>query len=333
MTDVPDALTAVSLSGGSVVQGQTLTLVPSPTRASGVVSVTYTYSSNAPNIAIVNVTSGVVSGVTPGSATITVTATGSGAGFTSSTRTATASITVTAVSPTLGVGFGAEQFSLIPSGSYLRGSTNGTNNEIPVRSITISVFRMQRTEVTQAQWRQVMTGTALANPSALSGCDACPVESVSWDDIQQFLTRLNSQISGQGFRLPTEAEWEYAARATTTGDYGGTGNVLEMGWVVQNSGDRPRVVAGKLANLWGLYDMHGNVFDWVQDWYDGAYYATSPSINPQGPASSLIFPVPFRVLRGGSWNYDLASARSSSRTGDQHSSRFNDVGFRLARTP
>jgi len=329
VTAAPDALTAVSLNGGTIGTGQLLQLTPTPTRASAAVSVSYAYSSNGPSVASVNANTGVVTGVSPGSATITVTATGSGAGFTMSTRTATAGVTVTAVSAALGVGFGAEQFAAIPAGSYLRGSTNGFSDEQPVRRITISALRMQRTEVTQAQWRQVMTGTALANPSGFSGCDACPVETVSWDDIQQFLTRLNTQISGQGFRLPTEAEWEYAARATTTGDYGGSGNVLEMGWIGPNSGGRTQAVGGKVANWWGLYDMHGNVWEWVSDWYDGAYYATSPSTNPQGPASS---PFSFRVVRGGSWSSNAVNARSASRGNDSPSPRNFIFGFRLART-
>jgi len=183
--------------------------------------------------------------------------------------------------------------------------------------------------VTQAQWRQVMTGTALPNPSFFTACgDSCPVEQVSWDDVQQFVTRLNQLDPGQGYRLPTEAEWEYAARATTTGDYGGNGNVLDMGWITTNSSDRTQPVAGKLANLWGLYDMHGNVFEWVQDWWDGGYYATSPSSNPQGPASGSS-----RVLRGGSWGDPAFIARSAYRNVSTPSHRDIFVGFRLARTP
>lgn len=326
MTTKPEALVALSFlpTAGSVVQGATLALVPTPSVGGAGVTVSYAYQSNAPSVATVNSTTGVVSGVAPGSATITVTATGSGASYTTNQRTASATITVSA----LGIGFGLEQFASIPTGTYNRGSTNGFSNEQPVRTITISAFRMQKTEVTQAQWRQIMTGTALLNPSGFSGCDACPVEQVSWDDVQQFVSRLNVQDPGKGYRLSTEAEWEYAARATTTGDYGGTGTLLTMGWVFDNAGARTHAVGGKAANLWGLYDMHGNVYEWVSDWLDGGYYATSPATNPQGPASGSS-----RVLRGGSWGDFANYARSAVRVWGTPSSRDHFIGFRLARTP
>ncbi len=225
----------------------------------------------------------------------------------------------------LGIGFGLEQFALIPAGQFQMGQAGIAT---PIRTVTLSAFRMQRTEVTQGQWRQVMAGTALANPSGFSNCgDTCPVERVSWLDIQVFLQRLNQQDPGKGYRLPTEAEWEYAARAGTTGDYGIAGPVCSFAWVGDNNCSQGKTwpVAQKPANAWGLHDMHGNVWEWVQDWYGP--YPSTPQTNPTGPATGSV-----RVLRGGSW-YNAIHARSASRSGDTPSTRGNGFGFRLARTP
>jgi formylglycine-generating enzyme required for sulfatase activity len=328
-----DALTNLSVSpaSASLTVGQTAALTPTPITAGAGVTVSYSYASSNVGVATVSAT-GLVTGVAAGSATITVTATGAGVGFTTAQRTATASVTVTSATA-LGIGFGLEQFASIPTGSYLRGSTSGFGDQQPVRTITISAFRMQRTEVTQGQWRQVMGGTALGNPSVFPACgDTCPVEQVSWDDIQQFLTRLNQQDPGKEYRLPTEAEWEYATRAGTTGDYNVAGQPIEaLGWIGANSQRRTWPVAQKLQNAWGLFDTHGNVWEWVNDWYDSGYYATSPATNPPGPVSGA-----FRVLRGGSWSINNASADATSarRFGSTPSARLDyGVGFRLARTP
>lgn len=178
----------------------------------------------------------------------------------------------------LGVGFGDDQFALISAGTFQMGSRSGLPHERPVHTVTLTrSFYMQRTEVTQGQWLEIM-GT---NPSNFSSCgDTCPVERVSWNDIQQFLTALNARYPGRNYRLPTEAEWEYAARAGTTGDYGGTGILDDMGWYSGNSGSRAHPVAGKLPNAWGLHDMHGNVWEWVQDWYSSSYSRDSPALDP-----------------------------------------------------
>ncbi len=226
-----------------------------------------------------------------------------------------------------GIGFGDEQFALIPAGTFQMGSTNGLSDEVPVHSVTLTnSFRMQKTEVTQGQWRQVM-GTS---PSAFSSCgDNCPVESVSWDDVQRFLVVLNQQNPGKGYRLPSEAEWEYAARAGTTGDYNVTGQPVEaLGWVFGYSSGRTWPVAQKVSNLFGIFDMHGNVWEWVQDWYSDSYYSIGVSQNPTGPANGS-----FRVLRGGSWYTVPGEARSAMRFGMPILYRDNTIGFRLVRNP
>jgi formylglycine-generating enzyme required for sulfatase activity len=240
--------------------------------------------------------------------------------------TADLSIIVSSGSGTLGTGFALDQFSLIPAGTFEMGDItgNGQSDERPVHTVNITqAFYLQKTEVTQAQWREVMG----ENPSRFSGCDDCPVEQVSWDQAQQFISRLNGMDPDAGFRLPTEAEWEYAARAGTTGDYGGTGNLDDMGWYSANSDGRTHPVAEKQANAWGLYDMHGNVWEWVQDLYSSSYYSVSPVDDPPGPASGSV-----RVLRGGSWNNFATSARSTNRLRNNPDNRIDINGFRLART-
>lgn len=206
----------------------------------------------------------------------------------------------------LGVGFAADQFVEVVGGTFQMGSTNGEANERPVRTVRISrAFRMLRTEVTQGQWRAVM-GT---NPSSNTTCgDLCPVERVSWHDVQTFLQRLNQQDPGKNYRLPTEAEWEYAARAGSTGDYAGTGVLNDMGWWNGNSAGRSRPVAQKSPNAFGLYDMHGNVWEWVSDWF-GPY----PSVSQDDPTGSTSGS--YRVLRGGTYQDLATSARSAYRNG------------------
>ena len=243
---------------------------------------------------------------------------------TSGGQTATKGLSIT-VTPGLGIGFGDEQFALIPAGTFQMGSTNGGSDEQPVHTVNITQpFYMQKTEVTQAQWQQVMG----SNPSYRDSCgDTCPVETVSWNDIQTFMANLNAQDTGKNYyRLPTEAEWEYAARAMTTGDYGGTGVLDDMGWYSDNSGSTPHPVAAKQANTWALFDMHGNVWEWVQDWYSESYYSVSPTNDPPGPVTASD-----RVLRGGWWVGSAFVARSASRRGSSPTYRSSTFGFRLAR--
>ncbi len=229
-------------------------------------------------------------------------------------------------------------FAYIPAGDFMMGSTNGSDDEKPVHKVTISQgFFMGRTEVTQAQWQAVMGN----NPSDFKNCPNCPVEQVSWDDAQSFVSKLNAQNDGFKYRLPSEAEWEYAARAGTTGDY--AGNLDAMAWYYENAGDqrlsgegsadklksnnnRTHDVATKQPNAWGLYDMHGNVWEWCQDWYADSYYANSPSVNPTGATSGSV-----RVRRGGGWGGGAVYLRSALRFGVSPSLRGGSLGFRVVR--
>lgn len=214
------------------------------------------------------------------------------------------------------------------------------NWEKPIHKVTISEgFFMGQTEVTQAQWRAVMGN----NPSKFKNCASCPVEKVSWNDAQSFIAKLNAQNDGYKYRLPSEAEWEYAARAGTTGDY--AGDLDSMAWYYNNSGNqilsgewnedkldsnnnRTHPVGTKQANAWGLYDMHGNVWEWCQDWYSDIYYASSPSVNPTGASTGSK-----RVTRGGGWtvNANGYALGSADRSSNSPSYRFSNLGFRVVR--
>jgi formylglycine-generating enzyme required for sulfatase activity len=187
--------------------------------------------------------------------------------------------------------------------------------------VTISGFEMSATEITQAQYEAVM-GT---NPSYFKG-ENLPVERVSWNDAMEFCQKL-SERTGQRYDLPTEAEWEYACRAGTTTKYytGDSDNALaRAGWYVVNSGKTTHPGGQKEGNSFGLYDMHGNVWEWCRDWY-GAYSSQSQS-NPTGPGSGS-----FRVLRGGGLAIPADSCRAANRPdGSQAAGRYI-VGLRVVR--
>ena len=175
------------------------------------------------------------------------------------------------------------EFVWIPPGEFRMGSTSSeaNNNERPVTEVRISAgFWLGKYEVTQSEWESVMD----SNPSRFSGCPRCPVERVSWEDVQGFIRRLNSQEGREVYRLPTEAEWEYAARAGTAGDR--YGNLDAIAWYGENSGNRTQPVGGKTPNAWGLHDMLGNVWEWVEDWY-GDYPGGSVT-DPRGPGSGSL---------------------------------------------
>jgi formylglycine-generating enzyme required for sulfatase activity len=230
---------------------------------------------------------------------------------------------------------------LIPPGSYQRGcSASNTwgcrSDESPTHQVMLTnAFYMSRTEVTQAQWTAKMGSNPSSFQSASSAVPANqvpnrPVERVSWNDIQPF-------CSNNGFRLPTEAEWEYAYRAGTTTAFhgwaanpGGTNDDSQLGtiaWFFGNSSGQTRPVAGKAANGFGLYDMAGNVFEWCQDW--SGNYASVAQTNPTGPGSGRS-----RVLRGAGWSFLSDYCRASYRgVGYEPGVRHDRIGFRVARTP
>ena len=211
----------------------------------------------------------------------------------------------------------------IPAGRFRMGSTSAEalNRERPVRKVRISQgFYMGKYEVTQGQWEAVM-GSA---PSYFKECGLdCPVEGVSWDDVQEFMRRLNALEGEATYRLPTEAEWEYAARAGTAGDRY-AGNSDPIAWYEENSGDRTHPVGQKAPNAFGLHDMLGNVWEWVQDWYGD--YPGGAVTDPRGPGSGS-----FRVLRGGSWSSVARSCRASDRYYNSPGTRYDNLGFRLLR--
>ena len=198
----------------------------------------------------------------------------------------------------------------VEGGSFDMGATSEQgsewyNNEKPVHSVTLSSYYIGKCEVTQELWKAVMG----SNPSKFKGAQN-PVESVDWEDCQEFVSRLNS-LTGRTFRLPTEAEWEYAARGGNKSrhyKYSGSGNIDDVAWHYGNSGGETHEVGTKTANELGIYDMSGNVWEWCSDWYGG--YSAGAQTNPQGPSSGSS-----RVLRGGGW-YGIARYCRVSNRGD-----------------
>lgn len=188
------------------------------------------------------------------------------------------------------------------------------------RVILTRGFWMGTTEVIQKQWKAVMGN----NPSCFKG-DDLPVERVSWNDAVEFCEKLSLK-EGKHYRLPTEAEWEYACRAGTTGPYAGTGRLEDMGWYRDNSNRRTHPVGTKKANAWGLYDMHGNVWEWCNDWYDD--YPAGTVTDPPGPRTGTC-----RVLRGGAWSSNATGCETGSRFNYSPSLVSSNVGFRCARIP
>lgn len=177
-------------------------------------------------------------------------------------------------------------------------------------------------EVTQEQWAAVMG----SNPSYFASNPNNPVEMVSWDDCQQFITRLNKMGLGT-FRLPTEAEWEYACRAGSMTEYYWGDHLIEKyAWYWDNSSYMTHSVGWKEPNAWGLYDMSGNVWEWCSDWYGD--YTSQSQMDPKGPASGS-----FRVFRGGSWHNGPQSCRSANRSYVTPTYTRSFLGFRLVRTP
>jgi formylglycine-generating enzyme required for sulfatase activity len=216
------------------------------------------------------------------------------------------------------------KFMLIPSGTFQMGGADpNQKHELPVHTVTISkAFHLCTTEVTEQQWIKVM-GKALRNSRGSN----YPVIGVSWNNAQKFITELNKLEPGKGYRLPTEAEWEYACRAGNGGRLYGFPDAIAI-W----NTDGPSSVGQKQPNAWGLYDMIGNAAEWCQDFFESDYYLHSPSMDPKGPSSGHS-----RVLRGGCWTNNelgLGAGERSSYPPDNFDYLAPDYnGFRLAMTP
>jgi len=213
------------------------------------------------------------------------------------------------------------EFVAVPGGCFQMGDTfgDGLPIERPEHAVCVDDFLMGKFEVTQAQWERVK-GT---NPSRFIGLQN-PVENVSWDDIQDFIVELN-RLTGKAYRLPTEAEWEYACRSGGKKEkYCGGDDLDALAWDKSNSKKKTHPVGQKKANGLGIHDMSGNVWEWCADWHEKNYYASSPRLNPSGPSSGVS-----RVFRGGSWDAGQWVARSSSRNGNPPDARSGNLGFRL----
>ena len=249
------------------------------------------------------------------------------------TAGATATVTIQLFRPGAVTTFKKINMVSIPSGCFAMGDIQGVGsyNERHVHTVTLSAFEISATEITQGQFKAVMSG---ANPSGFHGDDNLPVDSVTWDEAVEFCAAL-----GSNFHLPTEAEWEYACRAGTTTNFY-TGNAIstnlitstdldKAGWYDSISSSMTHAVGGKTANAFGLYDMHGNVLEWCNDWWNGsAGYTTESVINPTGASMGS-----FRVIRGGGWRYAAYHCRSAMRSAAVHDYRYSIMGFRVVRRP
>lgn len=225
----------------------------------------------------------------------------------------------------------------VEGGTFMMGApdsdTEAWDDEKPQHSVTLDAFYMAETQVTQELWYAVM-GRSIQTQAQLGTLShdlkgvgtSYPMYYISWDDCQEFIKKLN-QLTGKSFSLPTEAQWEYAARGGRKSQeykYAGGNNLDIVSWYDGNSNSQPHPVAQKQANELGLYDMTGNVWEWCQDWFSSDYYSNSPQQNPMGPVSGS-----YRVLRGGSWSYDPRFCRVSFRSYNNPGHRHDSGGLRL----
>ena len=294
---------------------ETLTATVTPDDAA---DKTVTWSSDNPTVA--TVTDGLVTAKSAGKSTITVT-TNNG------NKTASCAVTVTESVITITHPAESEMIA-VAGGTFIMGTSAEQDNESaaderPPHQVTLNSFYIGKYEVTQGQWKAIMGD----NPSKFKLGDAYPVENVNWDDVQEFTRRLNDS-TGKQYRLPTEAEWEYAARGGNKNSpykYSGGDNASDVAWHSGNSGST-KPVGGKSPNALGIYDMSGNVSEWCSDWYNKDYYANSPISNPQGPQSGFST----RVYRGGCWNQMVINCRITARAAEVPTSPNESRGFRLA---
>ncbi len=309
--------TTVSIESGGTVQ---LTATVSPDNATDK-SVKWSSSNTA--VATVD-NSGKVTAVKKGTATITVQS------ESNSDIKATCTVNVTQETRSFTVGGVTFQMKLVEAGTFQMGSTTGYSDQKPDHSVTISKdYYMGETEVTQALWKAVTGypptsgGSSWSNSYGLG--DNYPAYYISYEDVQSFITKLNS-MTGENFRMPTEAEWEFAARGGNKSKeytYSGSNSIGEVAWYIVNSSDKTHAVKTMAANELGIYDMSGNVSEWCNDWYGS--YSSSAQTDPTGPATGAN-----RVLRGGCWANDAAGCRCACRFYDDPFVRFEYYGFRLA---
>lgn len=216
------------------------------------------------------------------------------------------------------------EFVSVPGGCFPMGDNFGGGgvDERPVHEVCLDPFAIGKFEVTQKQWLAVMD----KNPAYFKKGDNFPVEQVSWSEAQNFITRLN-EMTGKNFRMPSEAEWEYAARSGGKKElYAGGDKLADLAWYDANSGPTTHAVGTKQPNGLGIYDMSGNVAEWVQDWYGSEYYGLSPRSNPVGQQGGCFG----RVYRGGGWNTGPGLARTAKRDRYEPRNYFAAIGFRLA---
>ena len=213
----------------------------------------------------------------------------------------------------------------VEGGTFTMGATSeqgdDCNEEKPAHQVTVSSFWISKYTITQAQWKAVMNH----NPSFFDG-DNLPVEMINWDDIHEFIRKLNEQ-TGNLYRLPTEAEWEFAARGGNKSKgfrYSGSDSIADVAWYEDNSEDKTHPVGIKVPNELGIYDMSGNVWEWCNDWFGD--YPASPQINPKGPDTGSI-----RVLRGGGWSSRARVCRVAHRIILAPSFRYSRSGLRLVK--
>lgn len=217
-------------------------------------------------------------------------------------------------------------FIFVRGGCFQMGDTfgDGSADEKPIHEACVDDFYIGKHEITQGQWKNIMGN----NPSKFKDCgNDCPVEMISWNDVQEFIKKLKQKTGGK-YRLPTEAEWEYAAKSGGKNEnWSGTSNpseIEEYAWYTKNSGWKTYPVGQKKPNGIGLYDMSGNVWEWTADWYDSKAYKNSPKENPNGPESGR-----YKVLRGGSWFDSQKIVRTSNRNKNRPEKQNSYFGFRL----
>lgn len=218
---------------------------------------------------------------------------------------------------------------LVEGGTFTMGCTPEQSkyciiDEQPAHQVKLSSFYISKFEVTQEQYEAVMD----SNPSTFENCPRCPVETISWSDARAFINKLNTQ-TGKNYRLPTEAEWEYAARGGNKSKgyvFSGSNDVDEVAWLNDNSERKTHPVGLKKPNELGLYDMSGNVWEWCHDYYGPQYYKNSPLENPKGEITGQ-----YRILRGGSWFHGVRDCRVSIRGYKEPTSGGYRRGFRLAK--